>query len=166
MGANNLNINVGEYVVYPTHGVGQLKALEQHTIGEEFVELLVIEFQRDRMTLRLPMLKAKKSGLRPLSTPQAMEEVMETLSIKTKPKRIIWGRRAQEYEVKINSGSPSSIAEVLRELHKSQKSSEQSFSERQIYQAALERLVREFAVVANIDEGSATQLIEQRLQVV
>jgi CarD family transcriptional regulator len=159
-----LNIEVGEYVVYPTHGIGILKAVEQHTISDEKVELLVIEFERDKMTLRVPAPKAEHCGLRPLSSPELMHEVMETLSIRTKPKRNnLWSRRAQEYATKINSGVPRSIAEVLRELYKSPSISDQSFSERQIYQTALERLVHELAMVHNIDERSAAQLIEKKL---
>ncbi len=154
----------GEFVVYPAHGVGKLIGSENHEIGGHKLELLVINFDKERMTLRLPLKKAKAAGLRPLSSLEDMQNALQTLSVKAKHKRTMWSRRAQEYETKINSGNPKSIAEVIRELHRSNNESDQSYSERQIYQAALERLARELAAVESIDETTAMRKMENFLQ--
>lgn len=153
--------NVGECVVYPAHGVGKLLAIEKHEIAGQKVQLLVISFERDRMTLRLPIDKASKAGLRPLSSKDEIVSVVETLKVKTKPRRIMWSRRAQEYENKINSGNPVHIAEVVRDLFRSQTDANQSYSERQIYQAAMDRLAREYAAIERIDENEAIVQMEE-----
>jgi CarD family transcriptional regulator len=152
--------NVGDYVVYPAHGVGKLLAIESHDIAGQEVELFVINFDKDRMTLRLPVNKAQNAGLRPISTRGEFESVLQTLTVKTKPRRLMWSRRAQEYENKINSGNPVSIAEVVRDLFRSQTDADQSYSERQIYQAAMDRLARELAAVEAIDENEAISKME------
>jgi CarD family transcriptional regulator len=152
--------NEGDYVVYPAHGVGRIVGHETQAIGDIEVQLLVVSFEKDRMILRLPLSKAKTAGLRPLSTSEDMKQALQMLTIRTKARRAMWSRRAQEYEAKINSGDPKSIAEVIRDLYRATTQSDQSYSERQIYQAALERFVRELAAVEKIDESSATQKLE------
>jgi len=154
----------GDYVVYPAHGVGKLVGSEVHKISGHQLELLVINFDKERMTLRLPVGKAQAAGLRPLCSPEDMKKALNTLTVRTKQKRTMWSRRAQEYENKINSGNPCSIAEVIRELYRNQNDSDQSYSERQIYQAAMERLARELAAVESIDENAAVGKMESILQ--
>jgi CarD family transcriptional regulator len=122
------------------------------------------EFDKDRMTLRVPVAKADQSGLRKLSSPDQMKTALKTLKGKSRVRRTMWSRRAQEYEAKINSGDPVSIAEVVRDLFRNANQPDQSYSERQLYQAALDRLAREFAAVEEIDEGSAADKLEQMLQ--
>jgi len=154
----------GDYVVYPTHGVGQVVAIETQEIGGMKLQLFVITFDRDRMTLRVPVTKAHKSGLRKLSTGSVMETALTTLKGRAKVKRTMWSRRAQEYEAKINSGDPISIAEVVRDLHRNANQPDQSYSERQIYEAALERLASELAAVERIDTIAATARLESLLE--
>jgi len=153
-------IKQGDYVVYPAHGVGQLMGTEQHNISGMEVELLVISFEKDRMVLRLPKSKAYAAGLRAISSKKNMDGALDILKTKIRTRRTMWSRRAQEYETKINSGDPISLAEVLRELFRSPSDSDQSYSERQIYQAALERFTREMCLVEKIDEADATRQIE------
>lgn len=155
----------GEYVVYPAHGVGQLIGFEIQEISDQQIQLLVISFEKDRMILRIPITKAKAAGLRPLSTSQAMEQALKTLSTRGKVRRTMWSRRAQEYETKINSGDPTSIAEVIRDLYRNTTQPDQSYSERQIYQAAVDRFARELAVVEKIDESMAIEKLEGVLKV-
>jgi CarD family transcriptional regulator len=154
---------VGDYVVYPAHGVGRIANIESHKVGDMAVELYAISFEKDRMTLKVPTAKAEKSGLRRLSSKDRIKAAIETLRGRSRVRRTMWSRRAQEYEAKINSGDPISIAEVVRDLHRSTDQPEQSYSERQIYQAALERLARELAAVEKIDERKATERLEQVL---
>jgi CarD family transcriptional regulator len=156
---------VDDYVVYPTHGVGKIIGVEKQEISGIDLELFVVEFDKDRMVLRVPIAKAEGSGMRKLSTPQKMTNALSTLKGRARIKRTMWSRRAQEYELKINSGDPVSIAEVIRDLHRSANQPEQSYSERQIYEAALERLARELAAVERIDEDAATERLEKTLQV-
>lgn len=153
----------GDYVVYPTHGVGKVESIELQRIAGHELELFVITFDRDRMTLRVPVPKAKKSGLRKLSSPVTMDTALSTLRGRAKVKRAMWSRRAQEYEAKINSGDPISIAEVVRDLHRNANQPDQSYSERQIYEAALERLASELAAVERIEPEMATQKLEKLL---
>ncbi len=159
----NTLYEVGDYVVYPAHGVGRISNIETHKVGDLAVELYAIAFEKDRMTLKVPTAKAEKSGLRRLSSKDRIKAAMETLRGRSRVRRTMWSRRAQEYEAKINSGDPISIAEVVRDLHRSTDQPEQSYSERQIYQAALERLARELAAVEKIDERKATERLEQVL---
>jgi CarD family transcriptional regulator len=153
----------GDFVVYPTHGVGKINAVEMQEIAGHTLNVFVIAFEKDRMTLRVPVGKAKGSGLRRLSTRKEMDAALAKLKGRSKARRTMWSRRAQEYEAKINSGDPASIAEVVRDLYRNVGQPEQSYSERQIYQAALDRLVREFAAVEKIDETTAVQRVEQML---
>ena len=155
--------NEGDYVVYPTHGVGKVSAIEKQQIAGQSLDLFVITFDRDRMTLRVPVPKASKSGLRKLSTSVVMDTALSTLRGRAKVKRTMWSRRAQEYEAKINSGDPVSIAEVVRDLHRSANQPDQSYSERQIYEAALERLVAELAAIERIERDAAAEKLGRLL---
>ena len=154
----------GDHVVYPTHGVGQVLDIETQTIGGMDLELIVIRFERDRMTLRVPTAKAKNSGLRKLSTKKVMDTALQTLKGRARVKRTMWSRRAQEYEAKINSGDPVAIAEVVRDLYRSAAQPEQSYSERQIYEQAFERLASEFGAVERIGVEEAEMKLEKMLQ--
>jgi CarD family transcriptional regulator len=161
---NEVGFAVSDFVVYPTHGVGKITGIENQEIAGQKLRLLIIQFEKDRMTLRVPVNKAKGSGLRRLSTRKEMQTALTTLKGRSRAKRTMWSRRAQEYEAKINSGDPRSIAEVVRDLHRNAGQPDQSFSERQMYQAALDRLVREFAAVERITEETATQRLEAMLK--
>jgi len=161
--AEKLTYGAGDFVVYPTHGVGKIHGVETQEIAGQSLSVFVIHFEKDRMTLRVPVGKAKGSGLRRLSTRKEMDAALTKLKGRSRAKRTMWSRRAQEYEQKINSGDPASIAEVVRDLYRNVGQPEQSYSERQIYQAALDRLVREFAAVEKIDENTAVQRVEEML---
>ena len=162
---DKLGFAPGDLVVYPTHGVGKILGIEVQEIAGYSLSVFVVLFDKDRMTLRVPVAKAKGSGLRRLSTRKEMDAALTKLKGRSRAKRTMWSRRAQEYEAKINSGDPASIAEVVRDLYRNVGQPEQSYSERQIYQAALDRLVREFAAVEKIDENTATRRVEQLLSV-
>ncbi len=161
---SSISFAEGDYVVYPTHGVGQVVSIENQEIGGMKLQLFVITFDRDRMTLRIPVAKATKSGLRKLSSRTIMDSALTTLTGRAKVKRTMWSRRAQEYEAKINSGDPVSIAEVVRDLYRNAGQPDQSYSERQIYEAALERLAAELAAMERIDTLAATQKLEKLLE--
>jgi CarD family transcriptional regulator len=154
----------GDYVVYPTHGVGKIASIERQSIAGLDLELIVIRFEKEKMTLRVPTEKAKVAGLRKLSSHQQMDIALATLKGRSRISRAMWSRRAQEYEAKINSGDPVSIAEVVRDLHRNAGQSDQSYSERQIYEAALERLARELAAVERIERDAAAQKLEDMLK--
>jgi len=154
----------GDFVVYPTHGVGRITGVETQEIAGQRLRLFVIGFDKEKMILRVPVTKAESSGLRKLSTRKIMDNALTTLKGRSRVKRTMWSRRAQEYEAKINSGDPVSIAEVVRDLHRNAGQPDQSYSERQIYQAALDRLVRELAAVEKIDEMAATEKLETLLE--
>ena len=151
----------GDFVVYPSHGVGKIIGTETRKVDNTDLDLLVVRFEHERMTLRVPLLKAEASGLRTLSSKVQMDEAVITLKGKAKVRKTMWSRRAQEYETKINSGSLVSIAEVVRDLFRKDDQGEQSYSERQMYQAALERLASEFAAVDNTDKDSAVVKLEK-----
>jgi CarD family transcriptional regulator len=161
MAAENDNFAKGDYVVYPAHGVGLIEGIETQSISGMEVTLYAINFEKERMRLKIPMMKAKESGLRKLCTASRIKDAIKTLKGKAKIRRTMWSRRAQEYELKINSGDPVMIAEVLRDLKRSNDDSEQSYSERQIYQSALERLAREVAAVEKTSEEQATMRLEK-----
>ena len=152
-----------EFVVYPAHGVGQIVSIEEQEIAGLTLELFVVSFEKDKMTLRVPTHKAIEIGMRALSSPDVVGRAMTTLKGKAKVKRAMWSRRAQEYEQKINSGDLIAIAEVVRDLHRTDDQREQSYSERQLYEAALERLTREIAAVAGDDELSAAKQVDEVL---
>ncbi len=160
----SLEFDKGDYVVYPTHGVGKVTGIETQEIAGQELTLFVIQFEKERMTLRVPISKAKASGLRRLSNRKVIDSALKTLKGKSRAKRTMWSRRAQEYEAKINSGDPVSIAEVVRDLHRNADQPDQSYSERQMYQAALDRLARELAAVETIDHDAAVEKLEKLLQ--
>ena len=152
-----------EFVVYPAHGVGQILAIEEQEIAGARLELFVITFVKDKMTLRVPTAKVANVGMRKLSDPSLVKRALETLKGRARIKRTMWSRRAQEYEAKINSGDIVAIAEVVRDLFRSESQPEQSYSERQLYEAALDRLSREIAVVQHVTETEAVKEIEANL---
>ena len=160
---DNVQFETGDYVVYPAHGVGMVEGIETQSIAGMDIKLYTISFEKDRMRLKVPVMKAEVSGLRRLCTASRIKDAMTTLQGKAKVRRAMWSRRAQEYETKINSGDPVSIAEVLRDLKRSNDEAEQSYSERQIYQSALERLAREVAAVEKITEIQASEQLEDIL---
>lgn len=161
--AKKLDFRPNEFVVYPAHGVGKIISIEEQEIAGINLELFVIAFEKDKMTLRVPTHKATEVGMRSLSSPDVVSKAMTTLKGKAKVKRAMWSRRAQEYEQKINSGDLIAIAEVVRDLHRTDDQREQSYSERQLYEAALERLTREVAAVAGSDEVSAQKEVDEVL---
>jgi len=164
MANDNFNFDEGDYVVYPAHGVGQIEGIETQTIGGMEISLYAISFKQDRMRLKIPVMKAESAGLRKLSSADRISDAIETLQGRSRVRRTMWSRRAQEYETKINSGDPVSIAEVLRDLKRSNDESEQSYSERQIYQSALERLAREVAAVEDTSQDAASDKLETILK--
>ena len=164
MSDRKLKVSAGDYVVYPTHGVGKVTGFEEQEIAGDKLKLIVIDFNKDRMILRVPVKKAETSGLRRLSSKDEMKIALKILKGRSRVRRTMWSRRAQEYEAKINSGDPVSIAEVVRDLHRNADQPDQSYSERQIYQAAFERLVRELAAVQDIDEEAASEQLEAVFQ--
>ena len=157
------DFRANEFVVYPAHGVGQIVSIEKQEVAGFELELFVISFEKDKMTLRVPTNKATEIGMRGLSSPDVVSHAMKTLKGKAKVKRAMWSRRAQEYEQKINSGDLIAIAEVVRDLHRSDDQREQSYSERQLYEAALERLTREVGAVGGGDEMAAAKQIDDVL---
>jgi CarD family transcriptional regulator len=146
---------VGDHVVYPTHGVGRVTGVVNEEIAGHKLTLIVIEFEENRMVLRVPVAKARTAGLRKLSTRKAIDTALATLKGRARVKRTMWSRRAQEYEAKINSGDPVAIAEVVRDLHRNAGQPDQSFSERQIYEQAMDRLAAELAAIDGIDKPAA-----------
>ena len=157
--SKKLDFQTNELVVYPSHGVGQIVSVEEQEVAGFKLELFVIAFEKDKMTLRVPTNKAIEVGMRSLSSPDTITRAMMTLRGKAKVKRAMWSRRAQEYEQKINSGDLLAIAEVVRDLHRTDDQREQSYSERQLYEAALERLTREVAAVNGADELDAQKQV-------
>jgi CarD family transcriptional regulator len=155
---------VGSWVVYPAHGVGKLDGIETFSVGEEELDFFVISFGRNGLVVRLPIKKAINSGLRAVFSKDDLDEALKVLAKKSRKKKVMWNKRAQEYETKINSGDPIAIVEVIRDLHKSKTDPSQSFSERQMYQNALERFSKEMSVVESIDEEEALRRIEKILQ--
>ncbi len=159
-----VDFSAGDHVVYPTHGVGKVLRIERQSIAGFELDLMVVEFERDKMTVRIPLTKVQSVGIRKLSTPLKMRTALDTLKGRARIKRAMWSRRAQEYEAKINSGDPVQIAEVVRDLHRNAGQPDQSYSERQIYESALDRLVRELAAVERIDEDSAAKKLDKYLK--
>ena len=157
MASNALDFDVGDYVVYPKHGVGRVIELQNSEIAGMSLELYVLRFEKEKMTLRVPTNKAESVGMRKLSSDKQMQEALVTLKGKPKVKRTMWSRRAQEYESKINSGDLVSIAEVVRDLFRADDQPEQSYSERQIFEAAASRLARELAAMEQVDEPTALE---------
>jgi CarD family transcriptional regulator len=153
----------GEYIVYPAHGVGQIMGIEEQEVAGYKLELFVINFVKDKMTLRVPTAKVAAVGMRKLAEGALVKRALETLKGRARIKRTMWSRRAQEYEAKINSGNIVWISEVVRDLFRSDSQPEQSYSERQLYEAALDRLSREISAVQRITETEAIKEIEAAL---
>lgn len=154
---------IGSWVVYPSHGVGKLDGIDKFDINGQEVEFFVISFPKNKLVLKLPVSKAIEAGLRQVINKEEMSEILEVLVQKTKKKRLMWSKRAQEYVAKINSGSPILLAEVIRDLYKDGGGTMLSFSERQIYQNAIERLAKEVAIVEETDELEAVKKLENIL---
>jgi CarD family transcriptional regulator len=154
---------IGDYVVYPAHGVGKINGVETQEVAGLSLEVYVITFDHEKMTLRVPTRKAKTAGLRPLASGDVVSQAMVTLKGRARVKRTMWSRRAQEYEAKINSGDLISIAEVVRDLHRADNQPEQSYSERQLYESALDRMAREVAAIEQIDRDAAIGLLTKSL---
>jgi CarD family transcriptional regulator len=155
---------LNEFVVYPAHGVGQIIAIEEQEVAGFKLELFVISFSKDKLTLRVPTSKVSGVGMRKISDPDTARRSLEILTGRARVKRTMWSRRAQEYETKINSGDINAIAEVVRDLYRSEAQPEQSYSERQLYEAALDRMVREIAAVQKSNELDALKTVEAQLQ--
>ena len=154
----------GDYVVYPTHGVGKVERIATEEIAGHKLELIHITFEENRMTLRVPVAKARTAGLRKLATRKLFDDALAVLKGRARVKRTMWSRRAQEYEAKINSGDPLAIAEVVRDLHRNSGQPDQSFSERQIYEAAMDRLAAELAALVRTDKLTAAQKLNDFLK--
>ncbi|MBE04283.1 MAG: CarD family transcriptional regulator [Gammaproteobacteria bacterium] len=159
-----LDYEIGEYVVYPSHGVGKVTAIEDQIIGDLKLKMFVVVFDKEKMKLRVPVDKTSGSGMRRLSSTSKMDQAISTLKGKARQRRVMWSRRAQEYEAKLHSGDPIAIAEVIRDLFRNDEQPEQSYSERQMYEAALERLAREYAALENTDTVDATERLEEVLR--
>ena len=156
----------GDHVVYPTHGVGKVERIATEEIAGHKLELIHITFEENRMTLRVPVAKARTAGLRKLATRKMFDEALAVLRGRARIKRTMWSRRAQEYEAKINSGDPLAIAEVVRDLHRNAGQPDQSFSERQIYEAAMDRLAAELGALDRIDKAAAAVKLAEFLKTV
>ncbi len=154
----------GDHVVYPTHGVGRVEKIAVEDIAGHRLELIHITFEENRMTLRVPVAKARSAGLRRLATRKLFDEALALLKGRARIKRTMWSRRAQEYEAKINSGDPLAIAEVVRDLHRNAGQPDQSFSERQIYEAAIDRLAAELAAIDETDKSTAVAKLANYLK--
>lgn len=159
-----LAYKVGDHIVYPAHGVGTIVEIETREVAGTMIELYVIDFIQEKMKLRVPTAKADAVGMRPLASDDVVKTAMKTLTGKAKIKRTMWSRRAQEYEAKIKSGDLVSIAEVVRDLHRGEDQPEQSYSERQLYESAIDRLAREVAAIKSIDAADAMTELEKSLQ--
>ncbi len=158
-----LGFKTGEYIVYPAHGVGLITSIEEQEVAGLTLELFVISFEQDKLTLRVPVAKIKSVGMRKLAEEDEVKKALETVTGRARVKRTMWSRRAQEYEAKINSGDLVAIAEVVRDLYRSEAQPEQSYSERQLYEAAIDRMTREIAAVEEITETEALKKIEGQL---
>jgi CarD family transcriptional regulator len=156
----------GDHVVYPTHGVGKVERIATEEIAGHKLELIHITFEENRMTLRVPVTKAPAAGLRKLATRKMFDEALAVLKGRARIKRTMWSRRAQEYEAKINSGDPLAIAEVVRDLHRNAGQPDQSFSERQIYEAAMDRLAAELAALDKTDKATASEKLTNFLKTI
>jgi CarD family transcriptional regulator len=161
--SQRLGFKTGEYVVYPSHGVGQITAIEEQEVAGFKLELFVVSFAKDKMTLRVPTAKAASVGLRKLADAALVTKALATLTGRARVKRTMWSRRAQEYEAKINSGDLIAIAEVVRDLYRSEAQPEQSYSERQLYEAAVDRMTREVSAVDDLTDTEALKKIEAQL---
>ena len=155
---------VGDHVVYPAHGVGRITGIDERAVADQTLQMFVVAFEKDKMTLMVPTHKVESAGMRRLSSRETMDAAITTLRGRARQRRVMWSRRAQEYEAKLNSGDPVAIAEVVRDLHRNVGQPDQSYSERQMYEAALDRLAREFAAVDDTDTEQAANKLEDVLR--
>ena len=160
----NKEFKIGEIVVYPKHGVGEIIKIESMEVSSIKAKFYVVKMEQSKLTIRVPLDKQNEVGLRKISSKKNIDEVFNTLKLKPKIRRIMWSRRAQEYDAKIFSGDPIKIGEVVRDLFRKNSQPEQSYSERQMFQVALERLAREVAAVEKTDYFQATEKIETTLR--
>ena len=160
----NSEFKIGEIVVYPKHGVGEILKIESMEVSSIKTKFYVVKMEQAKLTIRVPLEKQEEVGLRKISTKKIIEQVFEVLKLKPKIRRIMWSRRAQEYDAKIFSGDPIRIAEVVRDLFRKNSQAEQSYSERQMFQVAIERLAREVAAVEKTDYFQSTEKIETILR--
>jgi CarD family transcriptional regulator len=158
-----LGFKTGEYVVYPAHGVGVIVSIEEQEVAGLTLELFVISFEQDKLTLRVPVAKIKSVGMRKLAEEDEVKKALDTVTGRARVKRTMWSRRAQEYEAKINSGDLIAISEVVRDLYRSEEQPEQSYSERQLFEQAMDRMSREIGAVNKLTLTEAVQLIEKNL---
>jgi CarD family transcriptional regulator len=161
--SQRVGFKTNEFIVYPSHGVGQIVAIDEQVVAGYKLELFVINFAKDKMTLRVPTSKVASVGMRKLAEKAVVKKALDVLKGRARIKRTMWSRRAQEYEAKINSGDLIAIAEVVRDLHRSEQQPEQSYSERQLYEAALDRMMREVAIVLDLTETESIREIEAML---
>jgi CarD family transcriptional regulator len=162
--ARKLKFRPNEFVVYPAHGVGKIVDVEEQEIAGTKLELYVIDFEKEKMRLRVPTGKCEAVGMRKLTDKAELDEALNVLRGRARVKRTMWSRRAQEYEAKINSGDIIALAEVVRDLYRSDRQPEQSYSERQLFEAALDRFAREVAAVKKLSEPAAVSEIEEVLE--
>ncbi|MED5436871.1 MAG: CarD family transcriptional regulator [Pseudomonadota bacterium] len=155
-----LDYSIGDHIVYPSHGVGEVTSIQKYEIAEEKLEMYNVIFEKEKMTLKIPTKKAKEIGIRKVSSKANLKKTLEILNGKAKIRRTMWSRRAQEYESKINSGNLNELTEVVRDLFRNSSQPEQSYSERQLYESARDRLAREVAVVEKTDDEKAVEKIE------
>ena len=160
---NDVSFKPNDYVVYPAHGVGKVLSIEHNEIAGYLIESVAISFEHEKMILRVPVYKIKSSGMRHLANDDVLNEALTVLKGRARIKRTMWSRRAQEYENKINSGDLISLAEVIRDLHKGNENAEQSYSERQLYETACERLAREIAIAHTLNKEEAIDMIKEFL---
>ncbi|MBI1340349.1 CarD family transcriptional regulator [bacterium] len=161
--SDTIAFEVGQHVVYPAHGVGRVTGVETQLVAGAKLEVYVVAFDQDKLILRVPTARAPVSGMRPLASTRIVSDAMRTLGGRARIRRTMWSRRAQEYEAKINSGNLISIAEVVRDLYRSDDQPDQSYSERQLYESALDRMARELAAVENIDHAEAVDKVSKSL---
>jgi CarD family transcriptional regulator len=162
-GQQRLGFRTGEFIIYPAHGLGKITAIEEQEIAGFKLELFVVSFLKEKMTLRVPVAKVAQVGMRKLSDPAMIQKSLDVLTGRARIKRTMWSRRAQEYEAKINSGDIIAVAEVVRDLYRSEAQPEQSYSERQLYEQALDRLMSEISAVDDITDTEALKKIEMSL---
>lgn len=159
-----VGFKTGEFIVYPAHGVGQIQSIEEQEVAGLSLELFVISFEQDKLTLRVPVAKIASVGMRKLADDELVKKALETVTGRAHVKRTMWSRRAQEYEAKINSGDLIAISEVVRDLYRSEDQPEQSYSERQLFEQAMDRMSRELGAVNKLTLTEAVKLIEKNLQ--
>ncbi|MFN0194795.1 MAG: CarD family transcriptional regulator [Aestuariivirga sp.] len=158
-----LSFKIGELVVYPAHGVGKITNIEEQEIAGARLELYIVDFEKEKLRLKVPTNRAEQKGMRRLAEKSLMEQALRVIRGRARIKRTMWSRRAQEYDAKINSGDLISVAEVVRDLYRSERQPEQSYSERQLFEQALMRMAREFAAIRRIDDDQAIKELEDFL---